>query len=100
VNADELTRRLGPRRPNPLPWLRCTDCGRWSDDEARRWRAVLAGDADIEDTLEVVFFCPDCAEREFGQWPAGRLLQAACTLRTNTTRSALISYTPFRSRIG
>ena len=36
------------------------------DDEARGWRAVLACEADIEDTPEVFSFCPDCAEREFG----------------------------------
>jgi hypothetical protein len=65
VDADELA-RLGPRRPTPAPWLHCTECGKWSDDEARGWRAVLAGETDIEDTPEVFFFCPDCAKRESG----------------------------------
>jgi hypothetical protein len=66
VVADELARRLGPRRLNPVPWLRCSECGRWSDNEAPGWRAVRAGEADIEVRPEVFFFCPDCAEREFG----------------------------------
>jgi hypothetical protein len=65
VDADELARRLGPRRRSPVPWLHCTECSRWSDDDARGWRAVLAGVADVEDTPEVFFFCPDCFEREF-----------------------------------
>jgi hypothetical protein len=65
VDADELARRPGPRRRNPLPWLHCAECGGWSDDEARGWRAVRAGEADVEDTPEVFLFCPECAEREF-----------------------------------
>jgi hypothetical protein len=42
------------------------ECGGWGDEEARGWRAVGAGETDLEDTAEVFFFCPDCAEREFG----------------------------------
>jgi hypothetical protein len=65
VDADELARRLGPRKPNPLPWLQCTECGRWSDDEARGWRLCRVGEIDPDDTPDLVTFCPDCAEREF-----------------------------------
>lgn len=42
--------------------LRCDECG--TEEEARRWRAFLTvieeGEAE-----EVVFYCPDCAKREF-----------------------------------
>jgi hypothetical protein len=31
-----------------------------------RWIAIRAGEADIEDTPEVFFFCPECAELAFG----------------------------------
>jgi hypothetical protein len=33
--------------------------------EARGCIAIRAGEADIEDTPEVFFFCPDCVEHEF-----------------------------------
>jgi hypothetical protein len=41
----------------------CAECGevRLPDDE-EHWRAYL----DTDD--EVVFYCPECAEREFGEW--------------------------------
>jgi hypothetical protein len=42
VNEDDLARRLGLRRPNPLPWLLCSNCHRWSDDQARGWRIYRA----------------------------------------------------------
>jgi hypothetical protein len=55
------------RSPRPViaPPLR-TECGRFSDFAARGWVAIRAGEADIEDFPELFFFCPDCAEREFG----------------------------------
>jgi hypothetical protein len=42
----------------------CAVCRRpwFSDDE--RWRAYHVGD-DPAEPAELVFFCPDCAEREF-----------------------------------
>ena len=45
---------------------RCAECEAVclpADEE--RWRAYLGGD-DLEEPPEVVFFCPDCAERGFG----------------------------------
>jgi predicted RNA-binding Zn-ribbon protein involved in translation (DUF1610 family) len=39
---------------------RCTECeARWLPADEERWRAYLTDD-------EVVFYCPQCAEREFG----------------------------------
>jgi hypothetical protein len=38
----------------------CAECGeRWLPDDDDRWRAYL----DTDD--ELVFYCSDCAEREF-----------------------------------
>jgi hypothetical protein len=45
--------------------LECVECGRQSDPKARGWQGHLVEcDDDGED--EVVFFCPLCALREFG----------------------------------
>src|SRR5579862_7235005 len=52
-----------PQR-NPVP-LTCANCGRLSDREAAGWRGFIAN-ADIEDMPELLFFCPECAERELG----------------------------------
>jgi hypothetical protein len=44
--------------------IRCQECGREDDSDERGWRAFL-GDGD--DGGDVVFvYCPQCAEREFG----------------------------------
>jgi hypothetical protein len=47
--------------------IRCKECDVESDELAAGWRAFLAGDFD-EDEEEVVLFCPDCAEHEFGSF--------------------------------
>jgi len=46
--------------------LLCAECRRCSDSEARGWRAYLV-DADDYDGDDVLFFCPTCAAREFGE---------------------------------
>lgn len=51
--------------------LVCVECGRHADGEARGWRGLLA-EADEDETGEdevegVLFFCPACAAREFGE---------------------------------
>lgn len=41
---------------------RCAECGeRWLHADEDRWRAYL----DTND--ELVFYCPECAEREFDE---------------------------------
>jgi hypothetical protein len=45
----------------------CTECGeRWLPGDPSRWHAYLACDEDLEEPAELFFYCPDCAEREFG----------------------------------
>jgi hypothetical protein len=41
--------------------LICVECGRRADANAEGWRAFLTSDD------EAANFCPDCAEREFGE---------------------------------
>lgn len=51
--------------PEPTPIyanrLRCVECGRVSQEDERGWTARLT----IDD--ELVVYCPECDEREFGQ---------------------------------
>jgi hypothetical protein len=46
--------------------LVCVECRRRADSEARGWQAHLVERDDEEEEDEVVFFCPACAAREFG----------------------------------
>jgi hypothetical protein len=46
--------------------LVCSECRRPADPEARGWQAHLVARDDNEEEDEVVFFCPECATREFG----------------------------------
>jgi hypothetical protein len=43
--------------------LLCEQCGIFTIDHARGWRALLITD---DDAVEVATYCPACAEREFG----------------------------------
>jgi hypothetical protein len=45
----------------------CTECDAvWLPADEDRWRAYLGCDEDLGEPAEVVFYCPACAEREFG----------------------------------
>jgi hypothetical protein len=46
--------------------LCCCECGVFSDETARGWRAVRAGEIDPDDTPELFVFYSGCVEREFG----------------------------------
>jgi len=55
VNSDRIT--LIPE---------CAQCQvRWLPAHEERWRAYLAGD-DLDESAELVVYCPECSEREFG----------------------------------
>ena len=51
--------------------MRCAQCGKVATGDARGWQAHRAElppeyeDDDLQDVPAVVFFCPECAEREF-----------------------------------
>ena len=51
----------------PPAELVCVECRRRADAQARGWQAHLVESDDNEDEDEVVFFCPACAVREFGE---------------------------------
>ena len=45
---------------------RCAECeAHWLAADEERWRAYL-GSNDLDEPAEVVFYCPECSEREFG----------------------------------
>jgi hypothetical protein len=44
----------------------CAECGAlWLPTDEERWSAYLGGN-DLDEPGELVFYCPDCAVREFG----------------------------------
>jgi hypothetical protein len=44
----------------------CAVCHRqWLPGDAERWRAYHVGD-DLDRPAELVFYCSECAKREFG----------------------------------
>jgi hypothetical protein len=57
----------------PVAMLVCVECGCKSGDAERGWQGHLVerDDDGKSDEQEVVFFCPDCAAREFGETPPG-----------------------------
>ena len=52
--------------PDVLSTLVCAECGRLSAGSERGWQGHLV-DGDGGGADEVLFFCPRCAEREFGR---------------------------------
>jgi hypothetical protein len=50
------------------PMLNCEECATQpaTVEEALRWRAYLI--AVVDDDEEVAVYCPECADREFGDW--------------------------------
>jgi hypothetical protein len=49
--------------------LTCQECSATGTDEAGGWQGHLAYDAREDEASYVVFFCPSCAAREFGDDP-------------------------------
>ncbi len=44
---------------------RCAECEAvWLPADDGRWRAYLGGD-ELDEPAELVFYCPECAGREF-----------------------------------
>jgi hypothetical protein len=55
------------RTPTYTNRLQCVECGRVSRDGERGWTALLTVDED--DPVDVVVYCPECNQREFGETP-------------------------------
>ena len=50
--------------------LRCEECGAVGRRGAVDWAvAILHEDLEVDTKSDVVFYCPDCAAREFGFIP-------------------------------
>jgi hypothetical protein len=47
--------------------LLCVECATHSDREAWGWRAHRIDDPENRWQPEIIFYCPACAEREFGR---------------------------------
>jgi hypothetical protein len=50
--------------------LVCHACSVYSDANAAGWRAYLVDNPDKNASRELAFYCPSCAQREFG--PVGK----------------------------
>ncbi len=68
----------GATRLAPPDWrsmrttvLVCAECGRGDSDRKPGWEGHLV-DLDDDGEDEILFFCPDCAAREFGIEGGGR----------------------------
>jgi hypothetical protein len=55
---DSGVARVEPPEPHRLA---CVECGRIAKGDASGWRAYLTFDGHL------ATYCPDCAEREFGE---------------------------------
>jgi hypothetical protein len=58
--------RKDPGRRAAAP-LRCTECGARSDVDALGWRGYRMEDPEEGDAPALAFYCPFCAQREFGE---------------------------------
>lgn len=45
----------------------CVECSRASDHFWRGWLADRIDEPETDDEPKLAFWCPDCAEREFGR---------------------------------
>jgi hypothetical protein len=47
--------------------LTCSECGARSSGRAQGWQAWIGYDLREDESPEAFVFCPECAEREFGE---------------------------------
>jgi len=59
-DLDALLEQLRAESLKSILNLRCANCGVYSDEKARGWRALLTGDGIEVEGIEVL--CPACAE--------------------------------------
>ena len=56
----------GRRRYEAAELLVCVECSALSNEHAGGWRAYRMDDPEQGDLPGLAFYCPSCAEREFG----------------------------------
>jgi hypothetical protein len=52
--------------------VRCAECGSSSGLRWTGWRAYRSDDPETDEPPALAFYCPTCAEREFGRRATGR----------------------------
>jgi hypothetical protein len=62
---DEIGEDAGVQDSVPQP-LECVECGTLSGPDAPRWRSYRIDDPNEDEEPALAFYCPVCAEREFG----------------------------------
>jgi hypothetical protein len=55
--------RTGVKRAEAI---RCQECGCWSSLKWQGWRAYRTDDPELNESPSLAFYCPSCAQREFG----------------------------------
>jgi hypothetical protein len=63
--SDGASSESGKGVYEPLP-LECVECRAVSDATAWRWRSYRIDDPTEDEEPALAFYCPSCAEREFG----------------------------------
>jgi hypothetical protein len=56
----------GTDRADELHVLACTECPRISSASAKGWKAYRVDGPEDDQERVLGFYCPECAEREFG----------------------------------
>jgi hypothetical protein len=54
-------------RDNRVNVVKCRECGSSSGLYWRGWRAYRTDDPERDEPPTLTFYCPSCAEREFGR---------------------------------
>jgi hypothetical protein len=67
VEPEELARRLSGAALQIPRLLRCSQCVKTSDEQARGWRAYRADNEGTIGVPIVLVYCPACVERIFGE---------------------------------
>ena len=67
VEPDELAKRLSMASLQFPRLLRCDQCAKTSDEQARGWRGYRVADERTIDRPIVVLYCPACVERIVGE---------------------------------
>jgi len=49
--------------------MECAECGRIAEPDAKGWGAYLGRVDEDDETPVLIFYCPECAEIEFGSIP-------------------------------
>lgn len=71
-HGDCMERRRGDQRraagggANAVNLVRCQECGCLSSLRWWGWRAYRTDDPELTEPPTLAFYCPACAEREFG----------------------------------